>query len=643
MNTYYLRRFASLAAIGVACWTAAAYAQTRWVDGAPTTNWSDDENWDNTFAPDPALDSAAIVGSSVAGAAISASVEVNGAVQSPTVQLGDGGGTSGTVTIGAGSSLTTVADLSVGDVQIGLNGGTGVLNVSGGLTVAGNLELPTSGGAASTLALTGSATVTAPSAFLDKQFRVEGSNVNFSTTGNLTLGLAGTHTWVIPATGASKLNIGGNADLGGTLKVEFPDGAPSVGSTWNLIDAASIDADEAVPSGFGNVDASAVSGLGQGQRFAVNAVPSLSSINGVFGQLALEQHPVLIVDRATNTISISNPGGVASIGIDAYVVGSELGGLNPTNFTGGFTVGSGWQKANPTANALSQLKTSDSSTVAANTSIGLGSAFAPPTPTAFGVENEDITFRYAKPGGDFINGEVVYTGLPNNTLTLNVDPDTGQAQLVNGTSFTVAIDTYVISSESGSLLFANGSPATTWNSLQDQGTSGGAWFEANPSVNQISELLTAGGLTLAPNATVNLGAPFNDGPTARQDLVFQFAIVESAQGDFNGDGSVDAADYTVWRDNLNALTDAPLMDRGDGVPGVTQADYLVWKSSFGTTNSGGGVPELLTGKVLYGPLVVPGVGGVIGAPVPEPSSFAALVVVAIGVLVGSGRRAAGRE
>jgi len=42
-------------------------------------------------------------------------------------------------------------------------------------------------------------------------------------------------------------------------------------------------------------------------------------------------------------------------------------------------------------------------------------------------------------------------------------------------------------------------------------------------------------------------------------------------GDYNGDGTVDAADYTVWRDGLGTT--------------FTQADYDVWKENFGNSTS----------------------------------------------------------
>ncbi|MEM8864247.1 MAG: PEP-CTERM sorting domain-containing protein, partial [Planctomycetota bacterium] len=49
-------------------------------------------------------------------------------------------------------------------------------------------------------------------------------------------------------------------------------------------------------------------------------------------------------------------------------------------------------------------------------------------------------------------------------------------------------------------------------------------------------------------------------------------------GDYNNDGTVDVADYTVWRDNLNETLTLP----NDTTPGaVTVADYTVWKTNFG--------------------------------------------------------------
>ena len=55
-------------------------------------------------------------------------------------------------------------------------------------------------------------------------------------------------------------------------------------------------------------------------------------------------------------------------------------------------------------------------------------------------------------------------------------------------------------------------------------------------------------------------------------------VVYILAGDYNGDDVVDAADYTVWRNNLNSNEQLP----NDMTPGsVTADDYDVWKKNFG--------------------------------------------------------------
>ena len=56
----------------------------------------------------------------------------------------------------------------------------------------------------------------------------------------------------------------------------------------------------------------------------------------------------------------------------------------------------------------------------------------------------------------------------------------------------------------------------------------------------------------------------------------------SLTGDYNGDGLVDAADYTIWRDQLDTETTLP----GDTTPGsVTEEDYAVWAESYGSSSA----------------------------------------------------------
>lgn len=50
-------------------------------------------------------------------------------------------------------------------------------------------------------------------------------------------------------------------------------------------------------------------------------------------------------------------------------------------------------------------------------------------------------------------------------------------------------------------------------------------------------------------------------------------------GDYNGDGIVDAGDYTLWRDTLGSTSDLTADGDNNGV--IDIADFEVWRSSFG--------------------------------------------------------------
>ncbi|MEM6329630.1 MAG: PEP-CTERM sorting domain-containing protein [Planctomycetota bacterium] len=606
-------------------------AQNVWTGGVGG-DWTD-STWSFFGPPLPGSDDEGVVGSTSAPGREIGEVDVATDIRvsnpTPTVVLGDGDGTDGTLNI-TGAMLVDSGGFDFDDVIVGRDGGAGVLNVSGGgiLEIAGALQSTSGANPGSAINLSGSATVSAASATFDRALEINGAGVSLSTTGNTVFGLAGTHTWVIPAAGASTVSVGGNADLGGTLRVEFPDGTPAVGTTFDLIDAATIDANEAIPSGFSFVDLSGVSGLGPGERFATQTV---AGGNGQIAQLVLQQEPVLLVDRNTGQVTISNPGGVGSIDIDVYAVTSPtVGALNPANWTSLESqglVGGGWLEANPSVNALSELAPEVAGSVPAGTDISLGQVFNRPAPAAFGESNEDLQFRYASPGGGFVEGDIIFTGLPNDTLTLNVDPATGEAQLVNGTAFTVSIDAYVIDSASGSL------DVGEWDSLEDQGADGGNWFEANSDANRLAELLVTGGLELSPDEVVNLGFLFDEAAGV-QDLELRFALLpaDATPGDFNGDGMVDGADYALWRNNLNG--DASLLNgNGNGDLLVDAADLAIWQANFGATGGGaaGGEPVLLTGRLLYGDLVTFGAGGLAAAP--EPGSAALLVIALSGAAI----------
>lgn len=56
-------------------------------------------------------------------------------------------------------------------------------------------------------------------------------------------------------------------------------------------------------------------------------------------------------------------------------------------------------------------------------------------------------------------------------------------------------------------------------------------------------------------------------------------VIERPEGDYNDDGMVDAADYTVWRDSYG-LTGSALAADGNGDEVVDAADYAVWQNNY---------------------------------------------------------------
>ena len=87
---------------------------------------------------------------------------------------------------------------------------------------------------------------------------------------------------------------------------------------------------------------------------------------------------------------------------------------------------------------------------------------------------------------------------------------------------------------------------------------------------------------------------------------FNFTTVARVVGDYNGNGHVDAADYTIWRDTFGHVA----MPFGAGADGdadgaIDVSDYEVWKSHFGGESVSGAVPEPATRALVALSMLAP--------------------------------------
>jgi hypothetical protein len=210
-----------------------------------------------------------------------------------------------------------------------------------------------------------------------------------------------------------------------------------------------------------------------------------------------------------------------------------------------------------------------------------------------------------------------------NLLRIQVDATTGAVQLLGG-DFDHDVRYYEINSDAGSL-----NPGG-WTSLEDQGldTGGGDvhWDELGHSDSQLAEGFLLGDSSFDAARMVSLGNAFKPGGARDLEFIALNADLDvlltdvvyvnepaAVAGDYNGNGSVDAADYVVWRDRLGQAFQ--LTNEVAGVtPGmVTQEDYSAWRARFG--NAAGAAAGL-------------------NSAIPEPSGWV-LVMVAVSAISGN--------
>lgn len=118
---------------------------------------------------------------------------------------------------------------------------------------------------------------------------------------------------------------------------------------------------------------------------------------------------------------------------------------------------------------------------------------------------------------------------------------------------------------------------------------GDADFDGDVDLDDRSLLMAGYGMSSsAEEVYYNNGDFDEDGVVGHNDMRLFMANYDGRSlGDFNADGVVDAADYTVWRDANGE--ESGLAD-GDGDGRATEADLAIWRANYGRTLGSTGTP-----------------------------------------------------
>jgi hypothetical protein len=213
-------------------------------------------------------------------------------------------------------------------------------------------------------------------------------------------------------------------------------------------------------------------------------------------------------------------------------------------------------------------------------------------------------------------------------LTLEVNTATGQVKMKNAQEIEVPIDYYKISSAAGAL------DVSGWNSFDEQeggGPPGEGWDESGGSdeAQLIEYYLGSSGDMFPALGERTLGAAYDASTFGDPDydLTFEYGgpsgyliqgsvvYITNPFGDYNDDGEVNAADYTVYRNCLGGIGGGvgPCMANDPTPESVDYSDYLYWKAHYGETAGSG--------------------SSVTAGNIPEPASLALL---ACGLILAAG-------
>jgi hypothetical protein len=329
--------------------------------------------------------------------------------------------------------------------------------------------------------------------------QVNGPNVDFQAD-SISFGASHVLTAEItdPAT-HSALSTTGNAILRGSVAPVFTGGvAPSIGDSWDLIDAATISGaftPSAIPAGPGT------------------ALFLETAAGGTYGHVVratVGNQLQLSVDVFTGAMSIKNLSTTTTEDIDGYgIIAGGNASVDPDSWSSFEAEGqTGWEEGNPTSQHLGELNLTGFRVIGAGQRVGLGTPFIAPE---FGVA-PDLTFEYSLVTGQIRVGQI---DIANNTLVLQVDKATGQTAIKNDSPYDVSIDGYGIVSRDGNLA------PTDWTPLADSDVN---WEEGNPLATHLGELNLSSSLTVPAGSVVSIGNAYDETGSLTEDLVFEFSL-----------------------------------------------------------------------------------------------------------------------
>ncbi|QDV71935.1 hypothetical protein [Botrimarina mediterranea] len=523
-------------------WIGAPGAELAWDEGdfggGEGANWASG-NPPLNFQPDGTFGSGEYASISNGGVAL---VDHAIAISPSEVRLGEDSGSSGALVLRDGGSLT---------VQPGVSGSGVLANGVGG---TGRLVLRDNLGA----------------------FSLQGYTQNAAST--LVAQLGGPSSFVNPVSVANEI------DLAGTLRLEATPGSgfvASAGNSWTIMQGSSV------TGGFDAVEQSPGLLSNAGQYFSVS-----TESNGVV--VSVDQRLVLTIDRFTGQTSLSNPAGHAtSLGVINYTLRANSGLQSDDANWQSFADDNskpGWYEANPTSTALSELNPTGTQQFAPGSSHDFGTPLTVDTSAPLGaprVSADGVSLSYQLPTGEYVEAGLEVVGRFND-LVLVVDPQTGAATIQNQSNQALDLIGYTISSTTDSLL-----PDYSGSGLTD-------WRTANPTTSDLSELSIGDALSMGSGAEAPLGVAWDVASGPSDPLTFFYQTEDGGfhqgtvhfgdlaevppllAGDYNNDGAVNAADYTVWRDAEGTSATLP----NDAIGGVIgPAQYVQWSSNYGATNA----------------------------------------------------------